>query len=41
MMIAWMFAVLASVVVSAAPTAAGERFLAQPKLATDCQSALI
>ncbi|HZW52638.1 MAG TPA: hypothetical protein VFF00_01325, partial [Candidatus Elarobacter sp.] len=30
-----------SVLASAAPTVAGERFLAQPQLATDCQSALI
>jgi hypothetical protein len=36
-----MLTVLASVVVSAGPAGAGERFLAQPELATNCQSALI
>jgi hypothetical protein len=41
MMIAWIFAVLATVVVSVSPAVGGERFLAQPKLATNCQSALI
>ncbi len=41
MRIAWTLIALASVVVAAAPAAAGERFLAQPRLATDCQSMLI
>src|SRR5689334_2663100 len=41
MVIAWIVTVLAGVLVSVAPAGAGERFLAQPKLATDCQSALI
>jgi len=41
MRIEWMFAALVSLLASAAPTVAGERFLAQPQLATDCQSALI
>lgn len=40
-MIAWMFAVLVGVVASGTPAVAGERFLAEPELATDCQSALI
>jgi hypothetical protein len=41
MMIAWILATLVSVVVVPRSAAAGERFLAQPKLATNCQSALI
>src|SRR5512140_1366662 len=40
-MIAWKVAVLVAVLVPAGVAGAGERFLAQPKLATDCQSALI
>ncbi len=41
MIIAWMFAALLSAVVMPGGANAGARFLANPKLGTDCQSALI
>jgi hypothetical protein len=41
MIIAWIFAALVSAIVVPAPASAGERFLANPKLATDCESALV
>ena len=41
MIIAWIVAALVSVIVVPGPASAGERFLANPKLATDCESALV
>jgi hypothetical protein len=41
MTIAWIFVALLSALVASGPAAAGERFLVNPKLATDCESALI
>jgi len=41
MMIAWIFAALLSALIVPGPAAAGERFLANPKLAVDCESALV